>query len=279
MCRPDRERLRGFFEHAVFPRQLVIWPFRTLALALTPGRFWSRVRLAMRPVVGRILCWPLIVIFLPWALSGVIASGTIALLISRRVPLARWSDYEWATLLNMWIWPFATASAGSRRPFAPASFWIDLTPLGYMIISALGAIAAWPLVMLLLGETLREARLRRSHLLRAAVYGLAPLSLIASVRVVYSFVIVAEAVTAVSPWRSNLFPIWAIDSRLQFGVLVVLLAWLGVWWRRAIMKGFRLKHAAAVWALILIISILTALAVAEYSGPWLRWTIMEFFFR
>jgi hypothetical protein len=281
--RPGLRRVRGFYEHAQRPWQRGIWALRTLWWALLPWRFWRRVSLEHAPVPRRVVTWPLVVAVLLWAAGSLVSNATHLIGVASWSPPPRLPVIGRPSLIaggspdvmeiaSGWTWPLA-----GRWPW---SVWM-FDPLQWLggSISLIAASAAWPLVLALLARSRREARVRRWHIARAAVYSLAWMHIALVLRLADAVwglgdLSVSLAVgyrPGASPWGGA--PINYFWSNAPLG-RVLLLAWLLVWWYWALRRGFRLDRAGTIWALLALISVLVAV-IAELSlMPWYLWDIL-----
>jgi hypothetical protein len=129
--------------------------------------------------------------------------------------------------------------------------WTWLVPVAMLAAATL----AWPLAMLALSESMRMAKVRYAHILRATGYSLA---WVAGLMVVRAGLLVA--------WG---FGGWRADAWVPLWVLAVL-GWLAIWWFNALTLGFKLGRGGLIWALLMVISVLSTMAAGLYLHQWLH---------
>lgn len=252
----DRLRPPGWsYEHA-----RARWPLcmlRAWRVSANQPRCWRELRLEHRVVPRRLVLSLLLVAAILW----------IGLGVSSSLMLASWTR-------NWWGWR-ATTGGVAAAPTSPPSLveiaWMEHKDVLFMPLVVRGAsvlgvhrgplIGAWmislavatvamPLSFLLLPQTFRRTRVRRSHLLRAAAYTtVAPATL----------VLVGAGALA---W-------WADERFFAFAWALTLLGvfWLLGAWRRIARDYLRLPQHRAVWFAMATIALLAGAVAGALMLP------------
>lgn len=275
-------------------RGLVRRAWVTWAWALLPRYFWGRVGMRQAPSPRRMLAGLLIVLLSLHAADGVVANlsrfveivaagssrrGTAGVPLLGGIPmvgqlfrdpgadrLAIWAAYA----SDDWTSPLLIVRYDISQGLAYDSWeWDRLSP---GIAAALGATAAAPVMLMLLPQTRRLARVRPGHVLRAGVYSLAWTAGAWVLSILDAAANLAGALTnlVADSW------VWTlttgdIESGLE-GVPVVWMAMLGLWWCAwwwsAIRHGLRLPEPRAAWLAVVTPSLLVSAIVLAYAD-WL----------
>ena len=261
---PHWNRVPWLFEHG---RGLApIRATRTWSHALTPARFWRGVPLAAEVRPKRLLLW-LVVLFVP--LQVVLGGAEVARRFDMYGPFP-WRTYpgrEWDIALDL--------------VSAAAAPWLDLyrllairgpaTAFGwarpsfpYAVAAGLAMSALIPFELLILSSSRDDAKVRRAHVARAAVYGLA-------------WLVPVLVLLATIGWTEQL----GLDAANLRGIcgfgygppvaLIAITVWLGLWWRAAIIDGFQFARAGIVWALLMVGAILLGLIFAALNQDLVYW--------
>ena len=257
---PDRERLRGFFEHANTPLRFLGWAFTTLWWTARPWFFWRRVTLFIEPVVPRVLLWPVLLVVSLHVFAALIATA------DRSVELWTWrgglTGWDPLAFVDCWAMPVAHYAWAGPWPGAPAGT-IVLDPYGALpaFLAFAVATAAWPLLFLVLGQSLRAGRIRCVHVLRAVASSLACvayLSLLGSANAAAWLAFRAEAaLRGEAPNPADwVYRLWGWTAT---ALTAPMLIWWPAWWWFAINRGFRLRHGWWVWGLLLVASLLAGM--------------------
>ncbi|MFM9995398.1 MAG: hypothetical protein ACKVU4_06305 [Phycisphaerales bacterium] len=289
MFRPDRERIRGFFEHANTARRQVMWAFRTLWWVVRPWVFWRRITLFVPPRPWRALLWVALLALLIHLASAI--PRTVLVLVDPafsgpRLPsalggvpgLSTW-EVALPQLLNAWTQPMGRTEIWSWGTGGVMWLW-QWDPRGYVragLVLTAGCLT-WPLMFLALGQTMKRCRARQSHVMRAFGYSLAwlpvTLGVIAFGEIAGLMFILAEVLSGAR--AGTVFEWWEWRDGLAFLTLLMSVLWVPLWWWFAINRGFRLRHGPVVWVVFLVASILVmlnALLVPVVLQSWLRYTV------
>mgnify|MGYP001159208269 CR=1 FL=1 len=253
---PDRVRVQGFIEQEEGGwRTLVRAAWRTWLLALRPGVFWSKVSVERTPRPGRILLWAALLFpGVTWPAAAVATLVTV--LFMPQV----WDRVE-LLILSYWTGGLLTPSAGKV---------VVGCPIGVLALAA--STAMIPVVFMCLPDTRWMAKVRGTHVLRAAVYSLTwlvPLVLLRAVLIVVMTICGAAATLSTTGTMDRLFTdvvrfarriagSWDEVSWCLFAIGGV---WLGVWWACALRVGWRVRMPAAVWWSLMVPAMLGALIV------------------
>ena len=259
---PDRNDLRGFFEHArrTSTPALIGSAWRTWAWAMAPWGFYRRVLVTHRIVWLRLATW------LVWLIVPLhAAAATLATVRIVAFPVAGLgargmggASGDWSTYLSCWTYPMATVdlSAGLVPGASPGAYGVDWmfawTPL--YVVAALAAHAMFALMCLALPWTLGAAKVRRGHIARAFVYGLAWLPLLAVFRVLRNAYLILELTDGATLGMTGLG--WGGPRPMRLAefypevLAPVLLGWVAVWWAAVFVRGWRIKGAWSAWGLL-----------------------------
>jgi len=219
---------------------------RTWLRVMTPGRFWSAIKLGHKPDFNALFGFTLIALLMIYvcAASWVVMQGLGVL--GRRWPLS-------FTLIVL-AWPWAR----STNPY----FWI---------VPAASVLA--PTVFLVLGTTLSSARVRLAHVWRAGVYGLLG---VATIMLVARLLRIA--ILLVTPRRNigvpgNPWEFLVVSGFRSSWAMLFAAVWLGVFWWYAVSRYMKLDHPRAVTASIMSIALLGGLAVVQWwpGHQWEWW--------
>jgi len=233
----------------------------TFVRALRPRRFWNRIRMEHPIRRGRLahfvfeilLSIHLIIGYLTVACTysifwpARVANGEIPTSIVSSMALALVFPYrEWQPDYSVW------AGADSIPPIIDAwgpfwLLWIIFTPAAY----------------LLLGTTMRRTKVRKVHLVRVAVYSLAPLSYLAGL---YYLIVACR-----SSWWDLTPPPWVAAEWIDRGceridrvvsIRVIFSIIIGLWllwsWRCASRYYLKIPHALGVATAMMLIGGLLA---------------------
>jgi hypothetical protein len=277
---PDRNRVRGLFEHARGPWQAARWLELTWLLTLWPPRFWRKVRLESPVNARRAALWPFLITLVVWATGSILCNASLLADVYRAGPRG-WRptpNEVLAGLCNGWIDPIAAVErwrlgVWKFRWSPDFHAWVRyFAPLIAMSIS-------WLLLMLVLPSTLRAARIRRAHVVRAFGYSLAWLPALALTHLADGlWLAMRSALSTPSamglPTFMPVLPTWYMrDAWLP--IFLVLTAWLLLWWWCALAGGFRLRHAGRIWLTLAFASTL-AWAIGLIACGGLAYLMMEY---
>jgi hypothetical protein len=262
---PQVNDQRGFVEHGRGVRAFLARAFRTWLWALVPNWFWHRVALRHRIDVRRMLLWALAV---PLALCVVSVAAMMGLLLLENQYGARNGLPMFASMIT---WPVALFDDG-RGGWAARLTVGELVGVG-IAATLLPFHLTWILMLVILSESRRQAKIRTGHLLRGVVYGLAwfmlPLVLRLGSVLWDAGELLADAVDGSRPvWgltyiRYHLYVPY--ESELQpFSSIWVVggFVWLTWWWWSAIIQGWRFHQG---WLVCLLLTIVAALVTVLAS--------------
>ncbi|MBC7772848.1 MAG: hypothetical protein H7210_10165 [Pyrinomonadaceae bacterium] len=281
--------------------RLFVSAWRTLLWTLLPEIFWRRVKLhhPIRPL--RWVVWLLLtLVFSHLATTGLFVvvylhrfgsvaaswGGVVYLpngLRARPPSTWSWTDVQ-LVFLGRIARPFVEIDAfrqaatgessfstfGSWRFFWLVGEWPTFAGYGF------GVTAAFPILLALLPDTRRIAKVRIAHIARAFVYSLAWICVLA----VLNFVRVVWQLIEMFVWRipgrssGHGMGLYGIGhSNLQSDsstLLPLLVGWLGLWWFCCIRQGLQLKRPHLVWCVLLVPTGLFAYAVGLFQLMWAK---------
>lgn len=227
--------------------------FSTLIRTFRPTRLFNELRLEV-PVVT----WRLVIVLVVLALGFHVAMTVIGAALDA---LRLWPYLGQArnrvqglnllqeAALNRLVWPYTDGGVVDT-----VSHWVAL-PILWALLA--------PLPYLVLQDTMRSARVRPAHLLRAGVYGLVPpLALGGAISMVLAWFMQAYRVGS-----GSALP-WQVMYQLQIyrWVPAVLLGAMVAWWWWVVARVYlRLPTPKRVVAVMLIPSFLAAIAVLAYA--------------
>lgn len=242
---------RWSFEHAIdgrIRRLLATW-----VVALLPWVFWRQLRMEHEISPRRLLIFAAVLaLFAHFTCAMAQGWETYSVAIYSVKQGARFGivpdEEPWVSAALAALWPYRTHTIE----------WAGADVDGYggpFQAIALCLVIGAPLAMLLLPDTFKMARVRRLHILRGAMYGLAAPAAAA---------IVIVAVTgSTTSMRLAAFgaPLpWA--SLSVAGAMLAAMIWYVFWWWLFTRRYLQLPHAWLVAILILILAALLAVTVA-----------------
>ncbi len=244
---PRRRILRGFFEHASGMWGSWVAALRTLLWTIWPGGFWSKVKMHHEPRL-KMLWWIPVWFITLWALVCAVRLATALIWASQGMLSGTALKAE---IVNAFIQPVADCYwwrlAGQSR--LSLEFWIaDWSPgiLGLMSQSLL-----FPVLLLVLPETRRRAKVRPMHIIRATVYGHA---WIVCIPITYLAMATEYFVGAVS----NTWPHMINDFVMDYYPFIILLVavWIGVWWWMVLKRCFDVAQPVFHWFVLMVPAVL-----------------------
>lgn len=154
------------------------------------------------------------------------------------------------------IWPYADlfddpyVEVGDTPPWHIAWLWLVFIPLAFPPLTT----------------TLRFARIRAAHIVRAACHIVPMIAIILWTHVMLGSWAFYLSSSRTPPWRSlrgRLFNFYesGASSWVCLGAIGIVLVW---WWWRMVRRYMRLPHATAVTAGIVLMSFLAAVALTVY---------------
>lgn len=239
---PERNLLPGFFEHAKGRWKCWLAAFRTLGWALLPWMFWSRVKLHYEPRPRRLVLWAPIVFGSIWVATAAMRVGAFYGDIRMFPP---------RELVNAFIFPVGLWWSGTQVEL----LIIEWSPLYFGVFAAS---VGWPLLLLVLPETRRRAKVRKVHVLRASVYGLAWLAVHLSLLLISALMGMLGGDWFVSLAMRGPVIDFLEEASLWYGLFLA--AWIGAWWWFVLAWGFQIQRPTLHW-LVLLLPTLLAMAV------------------
>jgi hypothetical protein len=260
---PDRNRVRGLFEHARELRQSARWLELTWFMTFWPPLFWRRVRLESPVNARRAAAWPLLITASVWAAGSVVMNAvTLASNFMMPAPLRTSSDELLGVLVNGWMCPVGGFDNGLSGGFDWSN---DLRGWIRYMLPLLAASGFWVLLILLLPWTMRKARVRRAHVLRAAAYSFAWVPMLALIHLGDSFSWIARLLGGSGSrgdgdyFSDHMYGWWPY-------LLLALTVWILIWWHSALRIGFRLEGAGRVWSALAVAVLLASLLALIATG-------------
>jgi len=269
---PIYQRLPGFYEHARTRRERVVWGWRTTLWLIFPWVFWGKVKLhhTMRPLRAiRLAAWMIVISLLMRAtvagvgvaLRPIGAPGILTPAGSWRASVFRpaWSDAPsngW-TMFDGCFGPRMTWDETwnftRNPPTAAACIQVD-SPYELITLAAspvVFALAMTAFIVWVLPETSRRAKLRHSHVWRAATYAPIAIGLTALANSLFACILmVSDILEATGQARS----LWSTNLMLMYTIIELLpylpIPWIIAFWWSAILRGWRLKHGVATCLLL-----------------------------
>ncbi|MEN0021513.1 MAG: hypothetical protein AAF747_11605 [Planctomycetota bacterium] len=262
--------LGPFVEHARGWRSFLWRSWKTLLWVLWPPLFWKRVQMHHRVRVFTAWKWAVLVLVI-----GLVVGKAMQALMWPAIESER-ANYQlqWTTAAGIQppalqadptllafelAWPFAALSVDGSVWSATPVYDADVAEVSGVIATCMGLIVSWPILMWILSESRRRAKLRFAHVLRATAYPFAwaSLPLIVygicrawdAVQLLANPGAVARSRAPASDWAMEVFvPAWA------FG----LARWTPLWWCSAIVRSWKLHGWGAICPLPTITSWLAA---------------------
>ncbi len=252
VMRPDRWLLRGFFEHARGVLRSWVSAMRTLCWALLPWVFWSKVKLHHEVNVRRLLTWPIVAFGTAWMVLVVVRMGGYFTFgpFAGRTPGVPFGGLL-QELVNTVAFPVVY--------WWGSWFEILVDEWGPVLLGLFAAGIGWPVLLLILPETRRRAKVRWQHLLRAGVYGLAWVSVHIAL-----LVVMAVQGLLLGDWDVSLGMSGSVvDLLYEWWPLygLTLTAWMSAWWWFAMARGFQIERATLHWAVLMVPVLLLELVV------------------
>jgi hypothetical protein len=218
------------------------WSWRRLATTSWNaglGWMWRDIRLEIPIVASRLVVLPLLVL-LAFHLCVSLAAMVDAVANSRNLAYQGIEVVAINEGIPALLWPYGYDGTWVKG-MAP------LLVLGWVGMQWL----FMPLMMLILGQTMRRVKVRRVHILRGACYSV--------MAAVYGAVL-AIVCTAVVYLSSAVFRVLAPIAGAPMGITLALVpsVWLTLWWYRFIKLYLRLPRAGVVTAVMMGVTIFAA---------------------
>lgn len=261
---PDRNDLPGFFEHAGRGRwNVVVAAWRTWVWALWPLGFYRRVSVEHRIVYGRLAVWLVYVIMPLHVVASLLSTIRIGAFPGTGI-LGRGAALDLLTYLSCWTYPLATVEYNTGALSFPLRLEWQLGGTPLYIPAALVMHSAFAAICLALPSTLGAAKVRRGHIARAFVYGLAWLPLLAVFRIGRNGYLLVELLE-----NANLGMIgfgWGGPAPVRLARFYpevsagLIFVWVAFWWWAVFVRGWRVRQAGLVWAMLGIAAGVAAMA-------------------
>lgn len=249
-----------FFEHA--GRRLATSLLLTTWRALRPRRFWTWVRMEhiVRPARMAHGAWAgAVLVYLA-------AAAVVFVLCSAQLLVLWMAGYLNGVPSEFAPWALKTALWPLRHDeYVPWSL-MGRGPLHSWGVVSLVAVAAMPVVFLVLPDTLRQAKVRKIHLVRIGAYSLVGLPLVMAAGTAVHLIL--QVLRWSFGWQARYDGgewLWDLDRAImghgRFSALVLVCLWLALWWGRAASLYLRLPRPYACTAAVLAIAALLTLIV------------------
>lgn len=268
VMRPDRTRLRRFFEHERGLWRSWISALVTLAWAMAPWAFWSRVRLHHEPKPRRMLLWLIVAVASIWTVIAVARLGTFALETfylggpARNLSEGIGNSLAFPVFLVGW-----GPGTNLKLPFGTFSMppieclVLEWSPLYFGLFAQ--AILL-PLLLLILPETRRRAKVRPAHVLRAGVYGQSWIFFHLLFLLSTAFDGLLAFDWDVSIGMSGPLLGWLDHFRVVYALFLA--GWIAAWWWFALARGFRIERPTLHWLVLMVAAVLGLMIFA--LGDW-----------
>lgn len=277
VLRPHWGQVPWLYEHKKRWRVGFRRAWGTWRRTMMPRRFWSQVPLTaqVRPV--RLVLW-LVVLLVP--LQAALGAANIAVRWMLYGPPSSWRPPGWWLQSDV-LMDLASAAMGpwldvyrltAVRGPALVYEWLPLR-CPYTVVAGLAISLLIPLELLVLASTRSDSRVRRGHVMRAAVYGLAWLVPAVGLELM-------AALGEVLRMRGNEpfagWLIWLPSAVMgRWGdapwLLLAVGAWTALWWRAAIVQGFRFVRGRLIWGLLMVGAGVLGLIVALLDMSFVAW--------
>jgi hypothetical protein len=267
------------FEHA--RRRVLASLVSSAARALWAWGFWRRIRMEHPIRGGRLGVWVVVMLLATHAVfgayNGVYAYADIsrarqqlisALSTGQSAQNVVSAGTVWRHTLRAVVWPYSGTITSVWAPRGGGWMWSTESRVPARVWLGPLAFSLFPLAYLVLGQTMRRARVRRAHLVRIWAYSLAlsPLTLLVWLRVLPQPEPIADLAESlsylVSPYVA---PEWRYVPDWLY-VLGEIVAAGGVFWWCATTRYLRLGHArltAPIMTVIVGLATLTGLVVCS----------------
>lgn len=225
--------------------------------ALRPRRLWDGVLVTMPVHRGRLVMFAAVALLAAYVVAG---------------GMSAWSSYAfggWGLVIGGAAQSRAVqATVAAVFPFR-LGLYPDVRAVGVVTLLALVWMLLMPMPFLVLRDSFSRIRVRRVHLLRIGVYSLAPLPLImlALALLRHGALLVSRNIGAWTTDPTLYMTWWRVTYSVvnaDWIVLLIVAAWLAVFWLRAIRLYLHLPNPRAVVAMIMLASLLAAVAIVAY---------------
>lgn len=266
----NRRPLPWLYEHKPRWSPGLLRAWRSWGRTILPTRFWSAVSLTHR-TSSAVWLWP-VVLFA----SMIFIGGT------GRAIAGCYSKYPWfpyvmtgrftglpprpdnpgflARVLDVvWVYWFYPLWFNNYGGWTREQYLKQLLDIWAVPAATLGAALACALTLICLRSSRRIATVSSGHIVRAAVYRLAPL-------VIFYFVWITFFVLQDYRWGP---PLGGLEGTVFGALLVGSLAWGWLWWWTAITRGWQMPRARLAAALIGLVDVLAFAAVLLTMSPFI----------
>ncbi len=266
LLRADRRELPWLFEHT---RNPVRGLFGTLWKSLFPGRFWNAVQLWHEPRLIRLWFYVFLCGGGLLLMTSLLMWGVLVGVYHAAGGIPSWSgmnynpDYWERALEQIVLEPAVELWRGWQLRHR-----ILLLPFGCFWAINL----SWPLMMLVLRDSRREVKVKRSHVLRAWTYSLWWGLCLTLVLVVIKAFAFADELGRIRGWNqlSNLVDninvvrlndVARHETTYWISIVPILglFAWTARWWWVVIVRYWKFSQPGLVYKLIFVVSLLAML--------------------
>lgn len=297
------KRLPAFIEHSpvgFLGARIVFSAWRTVLWTILPWFFWRTVKLHHQIRPPR---WPVWLLLTLGGLHIVAAAlstlnflarfGSVAAVHGRTfytgvgtvvAPPTTWSwDDVQVLMLGFVARPFAEINAFGQSltgatEVASVQKWTVTWLVGdwpsFLWVS-LAVGAAFPILLALLPDTRKIAKVRSIHLLRGYVFSLSWLVMLSLMHTLRLLALLYDPPTtrpSVNGWMYSSGTLLQHDlvfHEISRYFMVIVAAWLAAWWFCCIKHGLRLNRPLMVWAVLMIPVMLVALITLLYADTFI----------
>lgn len=265
---PGLAEQAGFFEHQRGAAPIAL--LRTWMWTLLPWVFWKRVRLEGRVRPARAWLWLGMLVLALHAIASTIACTAHYFAIEnqklamsntmsgfRVTPVGHRLD----SYIAMWTYPIVSIQDNG---FGVAVTWhvLRAPEVSYALAAFF---ITYPVMLLVLPQSLGAAKVRWAQVQRALAYGLAWILALQLFRIGRNVAYLIESVlytlefSTVRSARWTPFPVMLYQWAVPAGV--VLFTWICLWWLLCFTRGWRMRQGAVVWFLLTLAAALVAAIV------------------
>jgi hypothetical protein len=261
----DRHKLSGFFEHEKghWPSFVAAW--RTLLWVLVPFVFWSRVQMHHEVRVRRVLLWSVVVFASMWAAVSILRAVAFYLDGASGVGVGSTISTTLIDLSNAFVfpvfyldstaWSFAPNGMPISRPGLSVNFL--LVYWSPVFLGIVGQAVAVPILLLLLPVTRRRCKIRKVHVLRAAVYGQSWVFFHLLLLLISALIGAIDADWDLALAMSGPINDFLYEYRLGYALFMG--SWIATWWWCVLAIGFHMPRATRHWLVLMVAAILILL--------------------
>lgn len=247
---------RWSYEHG-FTREASRWRF-TSYVAVLPRKLFGELAVDHRVNAPRLVWFTILWLALIHVTTAVLSLGVMLNVLRGPAGMpgmlgSYWYEDDFLSFaLTQLVLPYTGVL---RMPIGASFIQIPLLPLFILVYVPTFLMPAW---LMLLGTSLRMARVRKVHLLRGVAYSVpcAALCLVACVATTF-------AVPLAQPYLGLMLP-----RLVLAGVVLFCLGHHLTWWYLFIRRYLRLRHAAAVVLLNSVMSVLVVMIVLILLSSW-----------